>query len=163
MDFKPEFKKAVSILMDMLKEREELEVKIAKQRRTVTALSELAQVPVDAPLGLGGLTQACRTALRALSGKWVTVTDVQAQLETIGFDTAKYEAVLASIATTLRRLVQSGDVAFQKNEKGAVYQWAGPNYGASSSLANLMADFDRDRALRQQKKVSAPSFKKLTK
>ena len=30
-------------------------------------------------------------------------------------------------------------------ETDAAYVWAGPNYGASNSLANQMADADRDR------------------
>jgi len=29
------------------------------------------------------------------------------------------------------------------------YAWAGPNYGASSSLANQMADAERDRTRRK--------------
>jgi len=38
----------------------------------------------------------------------------------------------------------------------SVYNWAGPNYGAANSLANQMADAERDRAKRKQRGNSSP-------
>lgn len=43
-----------------------------------------------------------------------------------------------------------GSFSSHDGQDKSVYNWAGPNYGASNSLANQMADAERDRAKRKQ-------------
>ena len=65
-----------------------------------------------------------------------------------------HKHILASIHIVIRRLEKGGEIrkAIHDIQNGAdksVYLWAGPNYGASNSLANQMADADRDRLRRK--------------
>ena len=81
-------------------------------------------------------------------------TEVRGALERLRFPTQTHKNILASIHTVIRRLEEAGEIRKAIHDKYAgedksVYQWAGPNYGASNSLANQMADADRDRRRRK--------------
>jgi hypothetical protein len=145
-------------LADLFQKREELATKIAKQQTRVAALAALCEASEEVDkmteMDLGGLTNACRTAFRAAGNRGLMPTEVRGALERLRFPTNTHKNILASIHTVIRRLEQAGEIRNMIHDKHAgedksVYQWAGPTYGASNSLANQMADAGRDRARRK--------------
>ena len=132
-------------------QREDLEVKIARTKRKIALLSQLCdETDTLAPipdLDLGGLTDAVRTALRASRKGWVNTTEIMNGLRELGFPLDKYKAPMASITTTVNRLVEAGYVEINRlpTPGASEYRWVGPNWGAPRSLANQIADYDQDR------------------
>jgi hypothetical protein len=156
--YKTELAHEREALVELLRQREELGTKIAKQQTRVAALAALCEETEEVgsmtEMDLGGLTNACRTAFRAAGNRGLMPTEVRTALEQLRFPTRTHKNILASVHTVIRRLEQAGEVrkAIHDIHDGAdrsVYQWAGPNYGASNSLANQMADAERGRSRRK--------------
>jgi len=134
-DHKKELLKAREELADLLGKREEIEVAIARQKRKVAAWSELCDEseigdPVNDALealglDLGGLSDACRTAMRASRKEWMTIAEIQATLKELGYPLDKYKAPTASITTTVNRLADSGEVVVEKRPGASEYKWVG--------------------------------------
>jgi hypothetical protein len=83
---------------------------------------------------------------RAAGNRGLMPTEVRCALEQLRFPSREYKNILSSIHTVIRRLDQSGEIGkaihdLHDAQDKSVYQWAGPNYGASNSLANQMAGF----------------------
>jgi hypothetical protein len=145
-------------LAELFRQREELATKIAKQQTRVAALAALCEASEEVDkmteMDLGGLTNACRTAFRAAGNRGLLPTEVRGALERLRFPTHTHKNILASIHTVIGRLEQAGEIRNMIHDKHAgedksVYQWVGPSYGASNSLANQMADAKRDRVQRK--------------
>jgi hypothetical protein len=146
INIREELSNAINELAGLLDRKEGLEIAIAKQRRKVAAWQELCAADDDAAtidpalvacsdalldmLDLGGLTDACRTVLRAARDEWMTLYEIQVRLRELGFSLEKYKAPAASIATTVNRLVDSGDVQIDRQRGGAAvaYKWAGRSF-----------------------------------
>ena len=99
---------------------------------------------------INSLTDACRSELRAAGPRGLTPTELRDSLKRIAFPTDKYKSIVAAVHTILKRLESYKEVrrAIHDTHQGrdqSVYQWIGPNYGASRSLANLLGDVERDR------------------
>jgi hypothetical protein len=144
-------------LAELLRQREALATEIAKQQTRVAAFAALCDESEEiykmTEMDLGGLTNACRTAFRAAGNRGLMPTEVRGALEQLRFP-IRHKNILASIHTVIRRLEQAGEIrkAIHDIHNGAnksVYQWAGANYGASNSLANQMADAQRERPRRK--------------
>src|SRR5271166_4384932 len=109
-----DLKREREILAGLLREREETEIKIARQKKRVAALAELceesefAEQAID--LNLGGLTDVCRTAMRAARKEWMSIAEIQETVSELGFPLNQYKAPAASITTTVNRLVDAGEV-----------------------------------------------------
>lgn len=140
---KQELKKEQEKLAQMMRDKEELEVAIAKAKRRVAAWAELCDdtetgelVP---DLDLGGLTEACRTVLRSARKEWMTVADIQRDLKELGFALDSYKAPAASITTTINRMVEAGEVvADRRSTPGATeYKWVGRAPGVGSMIAGI--------------------------
>lgn len=153
-----ELKRELRVLEELVGQRENLATKIAKQQVRVAALAVLCQQTEElnnmAEMDVGGLTNACRTAFRAAGSRGLMPTEVRQSLEQLRFPIQSHKNILASIHTVIRRLEQAGEIRKMIHDKHfgedkSVYQWAGPNYGASNSLANQMADTERDRLRRK--------------
>jgi hypothetical protein len=152
MEPKEEIEKEQKELERLLQLREQTEVAIAKAKRRLAAWMEIlddtetgALVP---DLDLGGLTDACRTAMRASRKEWLTTTEIMSALKELGFPIHEYKAPMASITTTVNRLAENGEVVpSPRSQPGATeYKWVGPQWGAASSLANKLDDDARDKA-----------------
>jgi hypothetical protein len=116
-DYKAILEKAKSDLLqtqnelgDTYKQQETLEKKITALRATIAALARMLDeefVEEDAM----GLTDAIREAFRAAgpSGN-LTPTEVKGKLEMMGYNTAKYGNVMASVHTIINRLVNKGEI-----------------------------------------------------
>jgi hypothetical protein len=157
-----ELKLAIAQLELLLEEKEQLEVKIAKQRQRVAAWEILANnddgrspnspTSLDSILDREGLTDACSTVLRASTKEWMTTAEIQVALREFGFDLGKYKAPHASIMTTVNRLAEgpNSEVVVRRSSTpgGTEYRWVGSRfsaaarkrYGAGNSLASQMAD-----------------------
>jgi hypothetical protein len=153
-DTKHELGLAVLQLKSLLAQKEALEVKIAKQRQKVAAWEILANTDDGSPsdttvyleslIDIEGLSDACRTVMRASSLEWMTTSDIQRDLREIGFPLEKYKAPNGAITTTVNRMSVGADpVVIAKrssNPNVTFYKWVGPKYGAPNSLANQDAD-----------------------
>lgn len=156
--YKAELERERRTLGELFRQREVLATKIAKQQTRVAALAALCEASEEiadmTEMDLGGLTNACRTAFRAAGNRGLMPTEVRGALERLRFPTHTHKNILASIHTVIRRLEQAREIRKAIHDKHAgedksVYQWAGPNYGASNSSANQMADAERDRVRRK--------------
>ena len=133
--------------------KERLEVDIAKQRRKVAAWQELCategdeDVPMspqmESLLDLGGLTEAVKTVLRGSRKKRLNTTEIMNGLRELGFPLDKYKAPMASITTTVNRLVPNEVSVYRlPNPAGNEYEWVGPASfldGLGKGLAEAMA------------------------
>ena len=132
--YKVDLEAAIGELSHLLAQREELEARIARQKRKVAALQELArEEDEDAPSParlVDGVTDACRTVLRA-AGRPLLPIEVRDGAERLGLP--PQANLLASVYTVLRRLEQFGEVvgdfSAHRNPGGSAvkaYMWAGP-------------------------------------
>ncbi len=156
-DYRQDLQDAKSKLDELLALREQVETKIARQKRRVAALAELCAAddssdsndsPID--LELGGLTEACITVLRGSRKEWLNTSEIQRGLEELGFPIRTYKAPGASIATTINRLAESGEGGVaRKLGPGAIeYKWVG--------MRSRNALNDRVRGLGARKILSVP-------
>jgi hypothetical protein len=106
-----ELEKAKEDLEQMHVEMDELEVRIAKQKRIIAALIELAEVAEDSrpPIGLvEGITSACKTAVLGAGSKTIYPSEVRDRIKALGFPEQKN--LLASVHTVLKRLAEAGEI-----------------------------------------------------
>ncbi len=110
--------------------QEQTETAIARCKRRIAAWRELmddsgAGALLD--LDLGGLTDVCRTVLRASRKEWMTTAEIQQAIKELGFPLDKYKAPAASILTTVNRLVEGGEVVVDKRPQpgASEYKWVG--------------------------------------
>ena len=113
MTYRSDLEAAQKRLGILVQQKEDLEIEIAKARRQIAALTELTSDGEESEtiprLNIGGLTEACRTALQATK-RPLTVTGLKSMLEFLEFPVDKYKSPLASIQTTISRMVDSGEV-----------------------------------------------------
>jgi hypothetical protein len=109
-DAKNELIEARQALEQMYVEMDTLETRIAKQKRVIAALTELADMAEDSepPAGLvKGITDACKTAVLG-AGKPLYPSEVRDRIKTLGFPDQKN--LLASVHTVLKRLDEAGEI-----------------------------------------------------
>jgi len=133
--YKTDLEEARQKLADLFRQREALEVKIARQQRNVAALATLADESEEADvileMNMGGLTEACCTVLRAAGVRGLTPLEVRQELRNFHFPIDDYKSAIASIHTVLKRLDYGGKVRAitrdLRDGKGpeSAYQWIG--------------------------------------
>jgi hypothetical protein len=127
-DYKADFTEAVADLLKLTSQREELETAIAKQKKRVAALYELAQIEDDSgPISglVDGITDACRVVFRAAE-KPLLPADVRDRVQALGLP--PQANLLASIHTTLKRMkdnqeVEEVTIPLQTGGTGPAYRW----------------------------------------
>jgi hypothetical protein len=110
---------------DQLKARRDaIETRLAQLRLIISNLGELCDLPAERRQSPGlGLTDACRSALRASLGG-LTAAQVRERLASLGIDSNQYSNLLASIHIVLKRLVAAGEIWTYKVKDGKqVYAW----------------------------------------
>lgn len=126
--------KAREQLAALFLQREDLDLRIARQQRRLAALAALVDDSEATDqlleLNLGGLTDAIRTALRTAGPRGLTTSEVVARLNQLFFPVNEYKNFRASLGTVLKRLVASGEVrkSFpddRAESDSAVYVWVG--------------------------------------
>jgi hypothetical protein len=92
-----------------------LQVEIAKKKRVIAALTELANASEDSapPADLvKGITDACKTAVLG-AGKPILPSEVRDRIKTLGI--AEQKNILASVHTVLKRLAESGEIKLNRD------------------------------------------------
>jgi hypothetical protein len=143
-NYTDDLKQALRDLLMMASEREQLETKIAKQKKRVASLYELVQTDEDGAALTSlveGLTDACRVVLRATKDA-LTPAEIRDRVQALGLP--PQANLLASVHTTMKRLKESGEVVETRKllETGGVsvaYKWEGE---VGVFAKKLTRDFD---------------------
>jgi hypothetical protein len=147
---------ALSDLENLIRERNRMDMEIAKLRETVRVLSTMVKENEEqihrrsailgwASLNTPNLTDSVRAVLRGAREQGMTAIETRDKLQSAGFDFSSFSNPLASVHTTLKRLIGHKEAVYGTDREGKpVYVWALPVYGASASLANWMEDRRRD-------------------
>ncbi len=110
-------------LGECLKRQEAHEKKITGLRATIAAISRMLDrdfVEEDAI----GLTDAIREAFKSVGQGSLIPTEVKSRLEMMGYDTARYGNLMASVHTIINRLVQKGEIRqIGMRDNKPAYQW----------------------------------------
>jgi len=130
-DYKTDLTKANEELANLLRQREHLEIEIAKKRYRIAALMVLANEneEIDQVIGmtLGGLTDACRTAFKSAYPEILTPVAVKERLDYLGFPIKHYKNALAAIHTVISRLFDAREIVPAKTESGETgFFWRAP-------------------------------------
>jgi len=154
-DYKTDFAEAVRELLAMTSEREKLETRIAKQKKRVAALYELADIEeASGPISglVEGLTDACRVVFRAAE-KPLTPAEIRDRVQALGLP--PQANLLASIHTTIKRMKEAGEIDESGippdlGQVGAAYQWRDKGLLFLSQFASLDAGTAFERFKRAQ-------------
>lgn len=131
MSYADEVLDAGNILVQMLREKEDHEVRIARQKQKVAALAELchdsefADQTLD--LDLGSISDAVRTVMRSSRKEWLNTSEIKSRLEELGFPIHRYKAPVATIGTVLKRMADDQEVVIEKRGVYSKYKWVGPS------------------------------------
>lgn len=111
--YKEAIRAATEELNEVLERHRKDKERIAQLRASILSLSRLCgDIPYDdltEMLQEPGLTDAIRGVFQE-SGKELTPVEVRQELLLSGYNLSEYNNVLASIHTTLKRLVSSGEI-----------------------------------------------------
>lgn len=141
-NYTADLKQALHDLLTMASEKEQLETKIAKQKKRVAALYELVLTDADAgpiPSLVEGITDACRVVLRAAEQP-LTPADIRDKVQALGLP--PQANLLASIHTTLKRMKTAGELqettarVGPAGEETVAYRWAEQKMIRLSALLN---------------------------
>lgn len=136
-DYITDFKEALNELLLMTSEREQLETRIAKQKKRVAALYELVQTDEGSTALSGlveGITDACRVVFRAAERPLLPV-EVRDRVQALGLPSQAN--LLASVHTTIRRMKDAGEIGesvlpLESGGTAAFYIWVGPQRSANA-------------------------------
>jgi hypothetical protein len=117
-----DLQQAKARLIQLMQQERALQVEIAKQKRAIAALSELAELtpPIDL---VSGVTDAVRTVLRSAMNP-VSASEIYLRAQGLGLP--QQQNLLASVHTTLRRLVEAGEVEFDEDKNTGGYRLKAP-------------------------------------
>jgi hypothetical protein len=155
-------------LLGMFKEREDLEIRIAKQQRRVAALAVLVDESEETSKIMGlddyGLTDAIRTAFKSASPHGLTIDEVRIRLIQFSFPVNEYSNFRASLNSVLKRLVDAKEVRIaihdiHEGRNESVYQWIQKFSAEPSGMSPAndpkkwhLGDPKRDKASTKQSK-----------
>lgn len=104
-----QLKESKAQLERLLDERDRIDAQIASLRTVITGLARLTGHDIaDEIFKHMGLTTTVRTALR-MAGKPLTPPEIRELVRDLGYDIRSQSNILASIHTTVKRLVDSGE------------------------------------------------------
>ncbi len=124
--YKNDFLAAVDELQRLETTYSDLGTQIARQKKKVAALHELADLDDEGIAAIGlvdGITDAVRTVFRSAE-KPLNPAEVRTRVEALGLPPQKN--ILASVHTVIRRLQESGEIAPVGDVSfGGGYRWMG--------------------------------------
>jgi predicted nuclease with TOPRIM domain len=119
------FDSATARLKAIAKETAELESKVARLRRTITALAAMCS---ESPgIDALGITDACMEAMSDIPWE-MTTQDVLRGLEEMGFDLASQKNAAASVHAILSRLAEKGKIQKKLGDDNKTVAWLGPDF-----------------------------------
>lgn len=126
-DYRRALESAIKEYERLKTQRDAVETRLAQLRQTIAGLGPLCDLPADSSPSLElGLTDACRSALRA-SVSGLTPGEVRERIGGLGIDLERYSNLLASIHIVLKRLVAAGEAFTYRGRDGKpVYAWKRP-------------------------------------
>ena len=101
-----ELAEADAKLQKMYEELEALQIRMAKQKRIVAALRELADMTDEGRELVSGITDAVRTVFQSAEAPLLPV-EVKKRVEALGI---KQDSLLASVHTIIRRLLKANEI-----------------------------------------------------
>lgn len=123
---------------DLIRQRDEAEVELAKMKAMIVSVFALLpedqqkpnqQAIDDMEAESSGLQDVIKLVFSSRQGTWVTTSDVREHLILIGYDLRRYKAnPMASIATTLKRLADTGYIESKNTGSGTLYMRRDPMY-----------------------------------
>ncbi|MGJ5814535.1 hypothetical protein [Paludibaculum fermentans] len=128
-------------------EEQEVDRQINGMAQTVSGLASLVPAELPEPSLMGvlelvgktivdvGITNRIRAILKVSASRQFSAVEVRDELRRTGFYVGEYANALATIYTTLRRMVVAGDVVEHAGGDGRRYQW-NPVPSALRSLPN---------------------------
>jgi hypothetical protein len=120
---------------DLRRQEQEIDRQINGMAQTVSGLASLVPEGLSEPTLLGvlelvgktivdvGISSRIRTILQAAASRSFSAVEIREELQRTGFYTGEYANALATIYTTLRRMVAAGEVVEHADEGGKRYQW----------------------------------------
>ena len=149
---KSELEKEREALQRMYVELDTLQFRIAKQKRIVAMMTQLADAREDSgpPVGLvTGLTDACKSAVLA-AHELLTPAQVRDGIQILGIPEQKN--LLASVHTVLKRLAKAGEI---KAENG-MYRRITREERSAALEASMVAAFSSGRKGYAKQKTKKP-------
>lgn len=150
-NYKKAFDDAADELERSLLDRQNLDLRILELRDAVFAMANmldegdskrhrrfdqlLAELRIAAP----NLTDAVRDAVYYAPSQKVAAPHARDHVVKRNPDLAGTPNLLAGVHSTLKRLVRQGELNSELIGGETVYSWAGPTFGARTSLANRLA------------------------
>lgn len=133
----------------LIRQRDEAEVELAKMKQLITSVFGMLpesqqkanqQAIDDMEAESAGLQDAIKLVFSTHPGEWMTASHVHDHLRNMGFDFRQYKSnPLASIATTLKRVADTGFVRSTASGSGALYLREG-TMQKLKSVAELLGD-----------------------
>ncbi len=141
---------ALAELQRMTEERHQLEIKIAKQKKRIAALAELANSDEASPAPVGlvdGITDAVRTVFQGAE-KPLNPAQVRDRAQALGV--GRQQNLLASVHTVIRRLLEAGEIEpLGDLDVGGGYRWK-----TERALETALARFKQAHDSRQVREKS---------
>jgi hypothetical protein len=141
-------------LESLLEKQEEIEQQIAQLKQGILAIAPLTKEPRSSPTcwpnflsGImeAGITDSIRDILRATYPKASSPVEIKDQLKSRGQDLSQHKNVMASIHSTLKRMLENGEI--KTDDEGLTYCWHRRHLrhvpGARRRYANPFADTSR--------------------
>jgi hypothetical protein len=126
-------------LEKLLREKQKLDVKIAKMEQVVAALRSVADHDDDHDVVPTGFSDAIRGVLKGSSDHALSPMQIREGMLAMGFDLSRYNQPLASIHVVLKRLEKSGEALPIGGADGKRYWWTlngAPPRGADQQKAD---------------------------
>jgi hypothetical protein len=127
-------------LEKLLRDRQKLDVKIAKMEQVVAALRSVAAHDDDHDVVPTGFTDAIRGVLKGSSDHGLSPTQIREGMLATGFDLSRYNQPLASIHVVLKRLEKSGEAIDIGGANASRYWWTVNGPPPRVSAAKQKAD-----------------------
>lgn len=105
-----------------LRQKAELDRKIAGLRQVIHGLRQIQGAELPADIEPEGLTASCRAVLR-LAEEPLSAQAVKEQLDMSGFDWSHYTSPISAIHTVLKRLVKRGQAVATDAGGRTRYRW----------------------------------------
>jgi hypothetical protein len=128
---------AIEALEQLRRERQQLDIRIAKMEQVVAALRSVSERDEDVA-ATTGFTDAVRSVLKGASERGVSPTEIREGMLALGLELSRYSQPLATIHVVLKRLQRNGEV-IEVDHDPKRYWWAlygvppapsdGPNEG----------------------------------
>lgn len=108
-----------------LEQQEEIEQKIAQLKQGILSIAPLAKEPMNdqwmTAIVSVGITESIREILRATYPNRLSPVEIKEQLKSKGQDLKDHKNVMASIHSTLKRMLDNREI--RTNDEGLTYGW----------------------------------------